>query len=608
MEIQDVLGRVLTMFQDLIIDGFASLEGGCDTGRVPTLLARNQTALSVNADHRGGFIQQRPGFKLRRLVYDSPDFLGPMATGVFQCAGIYKGESGRTAIAVLLAGRLFMIYPESNFRMREVTPSSPIGLRWNPRLFDGWLCQAGPYLLAQNGQDMPLIFDGSSCRYAAANEIKTGRAMIYVQGRVWYALPDGFSFRAGDLIYGDGLASSVLKETENNFLNEGGDFAVPRATGPITALEAPGILDTSLGQGALQVFTEGAIYGVNTPIDRTTWKNVNYPLVTTSQLHFGAVGPRAVASVNGDLFYRAMDGIRSFALARRDFASWSNVPISREMNGIFKADASVLLGACSCVLWHNRLLVTCSPQHSDFGIKHRGLAILDFDPLGTMAGRSPPAWQGLWTGLDIFQIVAGRFGDVERCFVFARDRLALTEHTELWEILEEENHDTNSTGSKSITWSFDTPSYGFGDPFNYKRLEGAELYADRLSGTVVFSSKFRTDGYPGWTDWTQWSDCATVESCPPSLGCLTVQNMNTQHRPRTTFPQPPDVCDGTAGKPLRDFWTMQTKVQVTGAARIRALRFGAKPLPTPPFQCPTGLPCAALDVCVGSPFGYQTDA
>ncbi len=219
-------------------------------------------------------------------------------------------------------------------------------------LLDGWMVQAENFVVIQDGFSKPLIFNGTSLRRAKDDEIKTGRVMAYVNGRIWYALPNGFSFRATDIVYGDGTRASVLKETENTFLNEGGDFSVPSDSGGITAMAVPGDPDTSLGQGPLLVFTPRYVFSVQAPVDRDVWKNLNYPIQAISLLTSGALGARSAITVNGDVFYRAIDGIRSFIIARRSFSDWGNTPISGEMTPIVENDQTSLLWASSAVVWH----------------------------------------------------------------------------------------------------------------------------------------------------------------------------------------------------------------------------------------------------------------
>ena len=110
--------------------------------------------------------------------------------------------------------------------------------------------------------------------------------MAYGKGRLWVA--SGSEYYGGDLVYGDPAygRDSVIRFTENTFINEGGAFAV--SSGPITGLAFAANLDTSLGDGDLLVFTPTATYAFNAPVDRDIWKDLNYPIQRFALLNFGS--------------------------------------------------------------------------------------------------------------------------------------------------------------------------------------------------------------------------------------------------------------------------------------------------------------------------------
>src|SRR6185436_13856518 len=149
--------------------------------------------------------------------------------------------------------------------------------------------------------------------------VPVGNQITYYMGRIWVA--KGREWVGGDIVFGpSGTASlgqrdSMLKFTENVFLNEGGAFAVPMQCGEITALKPIANINTALGQGELVIFTEGAAFAMLVPQDRTTWKNTKEPLVKMVQLSNGAFSQDGVVNVNEDLFYRSNDGIRSLAFS-----------------------------------------------------------------------------------------------------------------------------------------------------------------------------------------------------------------------------------------------------------------------------------------------------
>src|ERR1041385_6903574 len=87
--------------------------------------------------------------------------------------------------------------------------------------------------------------------------------------------------------------------------------------------------DTALGQGPMLVGTPNVVFTVNLPFDRTTWKNLAEALQTANPI-VGPVSQDSVINVNGDLWYRSLDGIRSYITAQRQFnGAWGNTPQSR---------------------------------------------------------------------------------------------------------------------------------------------------------------------------------------------------------------------------------------------------------------------------------------
>lgn len=74
-----------------------------------------------------------------------------------------------------------------------------------------YFCQAEKYLIIQNGQDEPRVYDGyrlDRASYYGAQVVPVGQQMVYGQGRLFVAVNDGTEIIAGDLVYG-GSTSSV---------------------------------------------------------------------------------------------------------------------------------------------------------------------------------------------------------------------------------------------------------------------------------------------------------------------------------------------------------------------------------------------------------------
>ena len=619
-------------------DGSVTFEGGVDSGVMPSEVDRNQVAFAVNASFRQGFVSPRPGFIQKDMVICdaitadnititsditnitadgwSEECYNPSGlTGILQCALPYIADNGRTFILMLISGKVWLYDIDQN-SVQNISTSSSL---YNPsNILDGWMVQAENFVIIQDGVSDPLIFNGVGIRRANVDEIKCGRMMAYVNGRIWYALQNGFSFRATDIVYGDGTRASVLKETENTFLNSGGDFAVPSDSGGITAMGIPGNPDTSLGQGPLLIFTPKYVFSINAPVDRDVWKNLNYPIQAISLLTNGALGSRSAITVNGDVFYRAVDGVRSFIIARRSFNDWGNTPISNEVLNITENDQTNLLWASSAVVFDNRLLMTAQPRYNSEGVIHKALLVLDFDLITSMRKKFPPAWAGIWTGLDVLQVLKSENAYGDRCFALAR---GADGSIQFWEISKAEKSDKSvASDKKKIEWLIQTRGYNFEIPFGLKRLDSGDIFIDELDGEdsldgqtnyvdrkVSFNVKYRPDQYPGWIDWANWSECATTDQCG-SL-CPTLKNFQPQYRPKMRLPTPEDTsCNSTISTPTRNLYEVQMELAMRGFCRIKSVRVHAYDVQESAVgECRTFQGCKTLEACDVNPFTYTSE-
>ena len=619
-------------------DGSVTFEGGVDSGVMPSEVDRNQVAFAVNASFRQGFVSPRPGFIQKDMVICdaitadnititsditnitadgwSEECYNPSGlTGILQCALPYIADNGRTFILMLISGKVWLYDIDQN-SVQNISTSSSL---YNPsNILDGWMVQAENFVIIQDGVSDPLIFNGVGIRRSNVDEIKCGRMMAYVNGRIWYALQNGFSFRATDIVYGDGTRASVLKETENTFLNSGGDFAVPSDSGGITAMGIPGNPDTSLGQGPLLIFTPKYVFSINAPVDRDVWKNLNYPIQAISLLTNGALGSRSAITVNGDVFYRAVDGVRSFIIARRSFNDWGNTPISNEVLNITENDQTNLLWASSAVVFDNRLLMTAQPRYNSEGVIHKALLVLDFDLITSMRKKFPPAWAGIWTGLDVLQVLKSENAYGDRCFALAR---GADGSIQFWEISKAEKSDKSvASDKKKIEWLIQTRGYNFEIPFGLKRLDSGDIFIDELDGEdsldgqtnyvdrkVSFNVKYRPDQYPGWIDWANWSECATTDQCG-SL-CPTLKNFQPQYRPKMRLPTPEDTsCNSTISTPTRNLYEVQMELAMRGFCRIKSVRVHAYDVQESAVgECRTFQGCKTLEACDVNPFTYTSE-
>ncbi len=481
--------------------------------------------------------------------------------------------------------------------------------------------QAERYVIILAKQQKPIIYDGSKTRQAGIQEIPSGVLGLYAWGRIWIALPDFRTFVAGDIVYGpsgtpaNGFVDAILQFTENDFLNEGGFFAVPNNAGSITVMLALATIDTSLGIGPILIGTTNSVISVNAPVDRTTWKNLTYPIQTVSLLDYGPLGPRSTIPVNNDMWFRSVDGIRSFIVARRNSTSPGNTPLSHEVSPVLANDTDDLLFHGSAILFDNRVFETVAPRRTSSGIVHDGLAYVNFDSLSTLGGKQPPVWESFGSGLTILQLVRGRIAGVERAFAIALNETSNT--IELWEMLREQQgfYDTFRSVSggqttivrTAIKTVLETKSYVYD---RLVKLIMAELYLDDIVDEISLTIKFKPDQYPAWVTWATINLCANVSQCtistPGQFSCQIWKPRSRQYASRIRLPRPSEECNVLAGTPLDRGYEFSFRFEGTGHFRIRKFRPHTKVM-SDSFEgdCPTSAVCTSFEHCSDELFGYQ---
>ncbi len=627
------------LIRNSVSDGQVTFEKGVDTYRAPTRVPRNQSCLLINQTTRQDFVGPRPGWKqvsLRFFRFDTetdrytpdPAVKEGFETGYFQGANSYVPDKGPSHIVLSISGHIYKAGVLDNGIVQEAVlangsaPDRPSNLR------QAWFKQAEIFLVIQDGQSKPLIYTGDSMRESDVDgkggtdangkplkEVPVGTCMEYSGGRLWVTLPNGRSFVAGDGVYGPtgteayGSRDSVLRFTENQYLT-GLPFAVPANMGPIRAMVALANLDTSLGQGPMQVFTPSGAFSVQAPFDRALWALVTDPIKTVSLLDQGALSPWATVLVNGDVWYRSLDGVRSFFIARRDFGTWGNRSMSYEVIKHLKDDNIPLLDHCSGALFDNRLLITSSPQHSTrSGTYHRGLVVDDFIPLTSQQGTEPPCWDGLWTGHDILQILNVPSQGNMHCFAivlapYGDDGLR---RIQIWELMRDRFVDIADDGSKArIARALEGPRLDFNNRLEHKTLETCEIWADNVRGTVDFALFYKPDDYPCWFFWKSWEVCATIERCSIAGGgpCTDGMNLKPQYRYRMTGTRPPDNTIAATKQAARVGYTFQYRLETVGEAEITAIKIGCTTNVQETFGSVPESDCTEIVCCSANDFAY----
>jgi hypothetical protein len=416
----------------------------------------------------------------------------------------------------------------------------------------------------------------------ALPELPPGRMGVYGMGRNWMALTDGFSFIASDIDGGTSgtdvynFRDAPLRVTENTYLAGGGAFRVPGALGDIRAMRFSATLDSSLGQGPLQVFTTMAAFSCAAPVDRFTWTSITNPILTQALIGAGALSQNGTQLSNGDIIFRAIDGIRSLILARREFDTWGNVPQSREVEPILKQDNPTLVQFESEAVFDNRNLLAILPTNGPLGVFCQGIIALNFDPISNLRGKAPSIYDGLWTGMNVLQLVAGVFNGVERCYAFCYD--SVLSLIRLFEIQRTDDAAFDNANTP-VTYSFESAALynntKIKGQFDLVELLDGEMYLSDIRGVVNVEVWYRPNYSDCWTKWTEFGIC----------GDNTDPTKPTQYRTPIGLGSPSVMdCDPNTKRPTRIGLTFQVRFQFTGSCKFRGARFKASLVPETKYQ------------------------
>ena len=357
-----------------------------------------------------------------------------------------------------------------------------------------YMVQADKYMVAQDGYNKAIIYDGKTARRSYLEgepntlEVPTGTMMAYGMGRLCVIVNDR-DVAFGDL-YGSHLdkqtdpSDSIILFTERTFLAGGFDAAIPFNQGVATGIQFFPQLDTSTGNGQLLVFAERGAASFNLAIDRVLWQTSQFQIIAL--LTTGMRGHRSIVGANEDLWFRGDDGYRSFRQARSDSWGWAHIPLSTNVGQFVDADDKELLQFASSIYFDNRIIGTCSPvwnthrltpnpdpQPAIYGkIYHNGLVVVDFDILSSFGTKYKPTWEGHWTignqfrynlpNIKIAQLLTGTFNGVTRAFAFGLvesiDLNGMTTHeNQLYEVSLDDREDFDG----DINWEMVMRAFDF---------------------------------------------------------------------------------------------------------------------------------------------------
>lgn len=589
-------------------DGSLDWSGGVNSLKVTTIqsqlnpngLSRNELAWLNNAETRDGGITPRAGWRFVGNIHDG--------SALYQGGFMYQPTGANPYLVVSIGGHIYRVMLEGAPVVSDLTAAFLGDVPpFNPATVEqAHFVQAEQFLIIQagDGTTMPLFWDGTIMRRSkgitnpgvapgtpGVNEIPPAFSMDYYMGRVWY--DQGRRYSAGDIVYGNsgtafyGRTDAILNVTENPLALNGDGFLIPSQDGNnIRALRHAAAIDAALGQGRLFIFTRKAVYALQVPVTRADWiasGNNNQALQTVVQLVNGATSDRCVVPVNGDLYYQSLEpGIRSLLEAVRFFQQPGNRQISANEQRILQFNDRSLLHVASGILFQDRLWETALPKVTPQGIVHQAIVPLDFIPISSFGAQNPPIWQGMFQGLDMFQLFVGDFGGRERAFAVVRASGTGTtpEGTiQLWEMTAGEQEDFNGTQGNRLVWIVETPAFTWGEEFELKKLVSGELWLDRLHGTVDIKVEYRVDSDACWREWVIFKECSPRNTAEDAFNPISypLADCLESYRSTLTFPEPKADCATATRRPSNIGYQFQVRLVVRGFCRIRGIYLHALP-------------------------------
>ena len=319
-----------------------------------------------------------------------------------------------------------------------------------------------------------------------------------------------------------GSDSDLLRFTETTYLSEGGSLQIPSFMGKITGMIFMPIQDTSTGQGDLLVFCEHGTATFSVAVPRSQWKSTQaFQRILFQSI--GATSHSSLVTTNGDVFFRAFDGLRSYRNARAELSTYGQVPMSAEMNSVLQYDTKPLLSEVSSIVFDNRLLFTASPKVDYSGISpvspskqpvtFSKIVALDFTTLSTVGGKRAASYDGMWAGIDVLQLITGIVNGKPTAWALAYDYVNGRLNV-LWEITEKGAFDVPlGVESQKINSILETRSFSFGTLAEQKRMIRADFWLSDVQDRVDVKVYWRPDQYPCWREWHAFSRCGTVQNC-----------------------------------------------------------------------------------------------
>ena len=537
-ELKDALTTTKT-----ITDGSAAFFMGQDASKLPSQVVDGAYYKGINVTTKHGYLSPRPGFVQTDFTLEDENayftdnngrkirYKEVFEKGKFQGASHFMTEFGERIVCVY-SGLIFMLNPltgkaqyieideEENEYKQLGDKFEPRTQRLNQYIDRHNFSQAGTYLVIFDYPDRPIILDGYHAFRSPMGETDTGGFPIYyipptVMGcynsnRLFVADANN-SFTAGDPV--GSLAAPSAPITFNEVYQEAREFQGQsfslgsiNKNNPITAMGFMQTTNTSTGIGPMYVATKDSIYTYATNTARSMWASGDTAFGTMLIYNAGIIGPKAVDNINSDLVFMSGDGhVRSLALASEYLSSWENTPMDLEVWNWLKTDSSEMNKLTIVKSAYNKVFITARPFRTKsidlwgnytYDYAFKGLVVLELDSTSSLQSKSNPAWAGIWTGLNVQDLVECN-GEL---FVFSKDP---SYRNGIYKIDPDISYDIYKGEKKNIKTRVYTKQYVGESLFQDKRERSLLLGLQGLKGNIILDIE-RSNDYSNYALWKHW--------------------------------------------------------------------------------------------------------
>lgn len=598
-----------------LLDGWSTLIGGMDAERRPRLIGPNQYSSGINITTRGGWPMTRPAWTYKTLIFENDENEEWFKTQIFQGGIMYQyvgfnqtlGQANEVFVCSV-GGRIWKI-DKCSFVVEEITPGGRAGRNSRCKSI-AYFCQAEQFLVIQDGEKRPIIWDGGTAFRSRDGQVPVGTIMAYGQGRIW--LVRGPQILAGDLV--GSYPNAVIGFTELSFLATNGIIYPSSLVGNMTGLQFIPQQDTATGIGTLLVIGENGIASIFAEKERSQWVT---GIARVTLINIGGTGHRAVVGINGDIWFEAKDGWRSYRHARGEVDKWYQLPMSEEVGIYTQTSAPNLKPYTSGIFFDNRLLATTDPIWQNGRCSSRGMLALDFNALSSFGEATKPAWDGLWTGVNILQLIRGK----DTAWAFGIDEAGATSLYQLATTANTPDDDTGLTGSRRIECELITGAYVFDNGNRaasvgaqaQKVLWGGDLWIRDLAGRAMIDTYYRRDGEKCFQFWKDFDICSDVDLCTRECAFPSpiqqYRNRLRQGSPSTVASNTCSTLPANATNTGRLYvgYEFQEKIAWRGRLTLSMLRIQAmvdKKEPDLSGCDPNELECSIMENCCYDPFSF----